>query len=387
MQLSVIVVSYNVKYFLEQCLYSVEAASKNIEAEILVIDNASTDNSIEYLQPKFPAIIFIRNAFNEGFSKANNKALQFATGEYILYLNPDTIVAEKTFLNCIHFLREHAEAGAIGVRMIDGGGNFLPESKRSFPSISASFFKMSGLASLFPRSAFFNRYALGNLDENKIHEADVLSGAFLMARKNILLQINGFDEDFFMYGEDIDLSYRVKQSGYKNYYLGDNSILHFKGESTQTDKTVYLKNFYEAMKIFVHKHYKKRSVLFLKTSIAASRAAASLKRSFPSGNKKEITNYFLLAGDFKDVVFAEKILSDNKKKFRQTNELAQLNELSFSGTKQAIVFCTGELSYAETINFMQKNKNKYAYFWHRTKSDSITGSRYSNAAGEIYVSH
>jgi N-acetylglucosaminyl-diphospho-decaprenol L-rhamnosyltransferase len=387
MQLSVIIVSYNVKYFLEQCLYSVEAACNNIDAEIFVVDNASTDNSIEYLQPKFPSIKFIQNNFNEGFAKANNKALQFAKGDYILYLNPDTIIAEDTLLNCVQFLNKNKSAGAVGVKMIDGSGNFLPESKRAFPSIIASFFKMSGLASLFSHSAFFNRYALGNLDENKTHEVDILPGAFFMASRNILLQLNGFDEDFFMYGEDIDLSYRIKQTGYKNYYLGNLSIIHFKGESMQTNKTVYVKNFYETMKIFVRKHYKNQSANFLNASIALSKAAASVKYKFLS-TKKEGKNFnFLLVGDDIETALAEKILLLYNKSVQKINSLNQLNkDSSFKKTNPAIVFCIGNLSYAETISFIQKNKNKYAYFWHKANSQSIMGSNYSNTSGEIYAS-
>ena len=386
MQLSVIIVSYNVKYFLEQCLHSVETACKNIEAEIIVIDNASTDNSIEYLQPKFSSIKLIKNELNEGFAKANNKALQLAAGNYILYLNPDTIIAEDTLLNCIHFLDEHINAGAVGVKLIDGSGNFLPESKRTFPSLIASFFKMTGVATLFPHSAIFNRYALGNLDENKIHEVDVLPGAFFMSHRNVLLQLNGFDEDFFMYGEDIDLSYRIQQAGYKNFYLGDCSIVHFKGESTQKEKPGYLKNFYDAMKIFVSKHYKKRSANLLKITIAFSQTIASVKQSFSSVKKEKNNFNFLLVGNDAETSSTEKILLSNKKKINKINALHQLNQSLFSDKKPAIVFCIGNLSYTETISFIQKNKNKYAYFWHKANSKSITGSSYHNASGEIYAS-
>ncbi len=259
--------------------YAVLAACTNIEAEIIVIDNTSSDNSIDYLQPKFPQVNFINNEINEGFAKANNKALSAAKGKYILYLNPDTILSEDVISNCISFLDEHNEAGAAGVKMVDGNGSFLPESKRAFPSVITSFFKLSGMAILFKKSSVFNKYALGNLDENNIHEADVLSGAFFLSRKEILLKLNGFDEDFFMYGEDIDLSYRIIKTGYKNYYLGNNIIVHFKGESTKNDKT-YLKNFYGAMKIFVDKHYKNASsLLLLKAAITASAFISSASKS------------------------------------------------------------------------------------------------------------
>lgn len=386
MQLSVIIVSYNVKYFLEQCLHAVEAACKNISAEIFVIDNASHDDTVDYLQLKFPPVKFIQNSFNEGFAKANNKALQLAGGDYILFLNPDTIVGEDTFFNCIQFLETNKNAGAAGVKLIDGSGNFLPESKRVFPSVIASFFKMSGLAARFPHSGIFNRYALGNLDENKIHEADVLPGAFLMARRKLLLLLNGFDEDFFMYGEDIDLSFRMQQSGYKNFYLGNNAIIHFKGESTQKEKPEYVKNFYDAMQIFVRKHYKKRSAFLLNISIAFSRLIASVKHSSSSAVKEKKDVNFLLAGDDEDIASATKILSKYNYNFQKINSLHQLNKSTLPKTKTAIIFCTGHLSYTETISFIQKNKNKYVYFWHKQNSQSITGSSYSNSAGEIYAS-
>ena len=255
MHLSVIIVNYNVRYFLEQCLCSVQKAIKNIDAEVFVVDNASKDGSVEYLQAGFPFVKFIANTDNVGFAHANNQALNLCSGDYVLFLNPDTIVPEDCFEKCISFLNENTDAGALGVRMLDGGGKFLPESKRSFPSPVTSMFKLFGLSSLFPKSKTFARYSLGHLDENKNHEVDVLAGAFLMGRREILQQLKGFDETFFMYGEDIDLSYRIQKSGYKNYYFAETSIIHFKGESTRKGSLNYIKMFYNAMSVFVSKHY------------------------------------------------------------------------------------------------------------------------------------
>lgn len=256
MQLSVIIVNYNVKYFLEQCLCSVVKACTTIDAEIFVVDNASQDGSINYLQPIFPKVNFIVNSENIGFSKANNKALQQCKGDYVLFLNPDTIVPEDCFKNCIHFFKQNESCGGIGVQMLDGSGNFSPESKRSFPSLSSAFFKLVGLSLVFPTSKVFNKYALGNLSKDGIHEIDVLSGAFMMLRKKILDTTKGFDETYFMYGEDIDLSYKIRQNGYKTYYLGTQQIIHFKGESTKRGSLNYVRLFYNAMSIFVKKHYK-----------------------------------------------------------------------------------------------------------------------------------
>ncbi len=255
MQLSVIIVNYNVKYFLEQCLCSVEKACKNLAAEIIVVDNNSTDGSREFLLKRFPNVNFIINSVNVGFAKANNQALATAQGTYILFLNPDTIVPEDCFEKCISFFKSQPEAGALGIRMIDGSGKFLKESKRAFPSPLTSLYKLTGLTKLFPRSKTFGKYHLGNLSEKENHEVDVLAGAFMMMPWKILNEIGSFDEKFFMYGEDVDLSYRVQKAGYKNYYFAESTIIHFKGESTKKGSLNYVRLFYSAMSLFVKKHY------------------------------------------------------------------------------------------------------------------------------------
>ncbi len=255
MQLSVIIVNYNVKYFLEQCLYSVEKACLGIEAEIIVTDNNSTDGSREYLEQKFSLVNFIWNRSNTGFAKANNQALEKAKGDFILFLNPDTILSEDSIAKCLDFFTMNQMAGAVGIHMIDGSGNFLKESKRAFPSPLTSLFKLSGLARLFPRSETFARYHLGHLPEKENHEVDVLAGAFMMMPKKVLDEIGNFDELFFMYGEDVDLSYRIQKAGYKNYYFAESTIIHFKGESTKRGSLNYVRLFYKAMSLFVKKHY------------------------------------------------------------------------------------------------------------------------------------
>ncbi len=255
LQLSIIIVNYNVRYFLEQCLFSVQKAVGGLAVEIIVVDNHSTDGSVAYLAPLFPRIQFISNHDNPGFARANNQALAKCNGEYVLFLNPDTIIPEDCFEKCIAFMQAHPGTGALGVRMLDGKGRFLPESKRSFPSPMASLFKLTGLSAVFPRSKIFNRYALGHLDADKDHEADVLAGAFLFARKSILDQLGGFDERFFLYGEDIDLSFRIREAGWKNMYFAGTEIIHFKGESSGRSQTDHLKFFYSAMLVFVQKHY------------------------------------------------------------------------------------------------------------------------------------
>ncbi len=255
MHLSIIIVNYNVKYFLEQCLRSVEKAIANIDAQVFVVDNNSSDDSIAYLKPKFPFVKYVANTENVGFAKANNQVLNDCTGDYILYLNPDTIIPEDCLEKCIAFFESHDDCGALGIKMIDGSGTFLPESKRGFPSPVASFFKLTGLSDIFPKSKLFNQYSLGYLSEFENHKVDVLAGAFMMVKKEIVIKTEGFDEAFFMYGEDIDLSYRIQQLGFNNYYFADSTILHFKGESTKKGSLNYVKMFYSAMNIFVKKHY------------------------------------------------------------------------------------------------------------------------------------
>ncbi|HRF77056.1 MAG TPA: glycosyltransferase family 2 protein, partial [Chitinophagales bacterium] len=261
-QLSVIIVNYNVKYFLEQAVLSALKACENIAAEIIIVDNHSVDGSVEFITQKFidsgkstTPIHIIANKENTGFSKANNQGITIANGKYVLLLNPDTVVEEDTFEKCLAFMDARPDAGGLGVKMIDGKGNFLPESKRAFPSPEVAFYKAFGLANIFPKSKIFGKYHLGYLDENTTHEVDVLAGAFMLIRKTVLDKIGYLDEAFFMYGEDIDLSYRIVQAGYKNYYFADTRIIHYKGESTKKASFNYVKMFYNAMKIFANKHF------------------------------------------------------------------------------------------------------------------------------------
>lgn len=256
MKLSIIIVNYNVKYFLEQCLNSIIDSNIAFTYEIYIVDNNSTDGSIEYIRSKFQQtnIHFIENTTNPGFSKANNQAILLSKGEYILLLNPDTVAGENTLQNTCDFMDSNPNAGAVGVKMINGSGNFLPESKRGFPSPWASFCKMFGLASIFPKSKLFGGYNLLYLNEDKSHQVPILAGAFMMIRKEALNKSGLLDESFFMYGEDIDLSYRIQQVGYKNYYLPER-IIHYKGESTNKNDIKYMKAFYGAMNIFYNKYY------------------------------------------------------------------------------------------------------------------------------------
>jgi GT2 family glycosyltransferase len=255
LKLSIIIVNYNVQYFLEQALLSVRKAVQGIDADVYVVDNNSSDGSVAMVADKFPEVQMIANTGNPGFSIANNQAINISHGEYVLLLNPDTVVEADTFRKCITFMDAHPLAGALGVRMIDGSGTFLPESKRGFPSASVAFYKTFGFGKIFPRSATFNHYYLGHLSEHDTNEVEVLAGAFMFMRRTALEKVGLLDETFFMYGEDIDLSYRITQGGYKNYYLPETTIIHYKGESTKKGSLNYVRAFYEAMIIFTKKHF------------------------------------------------------------------------------------------------------------------------------------
>lgn len=225
---------------------------------MFVVDNNSVDGSVALIKKKFPEVKLIVNTVNTGFSVGNNQAIKLAQGKYVLLLNPDTVVQEDTFKKTLAFMETHPEAGGLGIKMLDGKGNFLPESKRGLPTPSVAFYKIFGLAKLFPKSEKFGQYHLTYLNKNKNHQVDILSGAFMLMRKEALNKVGLLDETFFMYGEDIDLSFRITQGGYKNYYFAESSIIHYKGESTKKSSVNYVLVFYKAMAIFAEKHFSKK---------------------------------------------------------------------------------------------------------------------------------
>lgn len=260
MTLSIVIVSYNVRYFLEQCLRSVFAACGETEFEVFVVDNASDDDTPAYLRRQFPAeqypeLHIEANTRNVGFGRANNQAVERATGDYILFLNPDTLLTEETLTRCLDFARRHNDLGALGVMMLQSNGSFALESRRGIPTPWTAFCKMSGLAALFPRSHRFGRYYMRYLDAEQPAAIDIVSGAFMMCPRKVLQEHGAFDPQFFMYGEDIDLSYRLLRAGLQNYYL-PTPILHYKGESTHKNTYRYVHVFYGAMLIFFRKHFR-----------------------------------------------------------------------------------------------------------------------------------
>lgn len=237
---------------------SVQKASVGLDIEVWVVDNNSVDGSVEMVKAKFPSVNVIANEGNVGFSTANNQAIKASNSKYVLLLNPDTVVQEDSFVKCLDYMDKHPEFGGMGVRMIDGKGRFLPESKRGLPTPLVAFYKMTGLASLFSKSRKFGKYHLRYLDEFENHEVEVLSGAYMLMRVSCLDEVGLLDEDYFMYGEDIDLSYRILKGGYKNVYFSETTIIHYKGESTKKRSANYVKVFYNAMVLFAQKHYSQR---------------------------------------------------------------------------------------------------------------------------------
>ncbi len=352
MKLSVVIVNYNVELYLQQCLLSV-FQSKNIDFEVFVVDNNSPDNSCQMVKDKFPEVKLIENKFNAGFAKANNQALALSKGEYVLLLNPDTVVCEDTFENVCRFMDENPDAGSLGVKMLDGYGNFLPESKRGFPSPFAAFCKIFGLSKLFPKSHLFGKYHVRYLSENKTHAVDILAGAFMLMRSNILKKIGFLDEKFFMYGEDIDMSYRITLAGYKNYYLPER-IIHYKGESTHKDTLKYVKIFYESILIFFKKYYHKSGFLFtisIKFAIFFRAALAALSRiiAFVLPKKKKVISKAGLIGNTAEL----KHLFDFSVEIPSNEGISNIKSIIKSEKIKYIALDTNSFTFKEIISFAE----------------------------------
>ena len=408
MQLSVIIINYNVKYFLEQCLFSLRKALKNIDGEIIVIDNNSKDGSFEFFKNRFSDLNFIWNKTNFGFAKANNQALKIAKGEYILFLNPDTIVPEDCFEKCISFINSKNNHCALGIKMIDGSGNFLKESKRAFPSPATSFYKLSGFSKLFPHSKTFSKYHLGYLSENANHEVDVLAGAFMMIPKKILDKVGGFDEEFFMYGEDIDLSFRIKKAGFKNYYFAESSIVHFKGESTKKGSLNYVKIFYKAMSVFVKKHYGGKQAglfsFFIQIAILLRAALAAASRLFrrkwkdENETRKPSGKYsILIVGNESESFKVKNLLAHHGRKNESYMRIAiqkesnlesidilnELENILKSTAVEEIIFCEGELSFKKIIKTISQISKQINIQIFAEGSHAIIGSNHKDFAGNF----
>ena len=372
MQLSVIILNYNVRYFLEQCVLSVEKALAGIDGEIIIIDNNSPDDSCAMMKAKFPHIKLIENKENSGFPKGNNIGVAQAKGEYLCILNPDTIVAEDTFTKIMKTENWQLNTGIVGCKLIDGSGAFLPESKRGVPTPWVAFTKIFGLYKLFPNSNWFNQYYAQHLSENESGNVSILVGAFMVLKRDLYLQVGGFDENCFMYSDDIDLSYMILKTGKSNYYFHETSVIHYKGESTIRDET-YMKRFREAMQFFYKKHFKK-SWFFDVMMQVGSFVFSLVKKSQQKQEIRIISEY---------VVFSKRNFEINLD--QKTTYLADFNQF-VNNPKQniEIIFDTTTISFCEIITFMQSNANKNISFKNYIASSNyLIGSNNSNDRGQI----
>lgn len=386
MQLSVIIVNYNVKYYIEQCLRSVFSSISHagMEAEVFVVDNASSDNSVEYLQEQFPKkdypnLRIIANVRNVGFSRANNQAVHLAKGEYILFLNPDTLIADNTLGDCLNFAKQQADFGALGVKMLCDNGRFAKESRRGLPTPWVSFCKMSGLTSLFPKSRTFARYYMSYLDKEQPAKIEIISGAFMMVSRKAIDTCGCFDEDFFMYGEDIDLSYRIIKGGFQNYYL-PLPILHYKGESTQKSSYRYVHVFYEAMLIFFQKHYGNLSFLFtfpIKGAIILRAFIALIKQQF--GNlfpKEEKELHFAFVGSKQNFDALQKLADKWLFKVEHLSEehITSLNSINTPQYVNNLILDAEEYTTEEVLLLFERSDHKHYFSLFSPKTEKlITG--------------
>lgn len=374
MTLSIIIVNYNVKSYLEQCLRSVWKAVEGIEAEVFVVDNHSTDDSIPYLKSLFPpeaypGLHFICNSRNMGFGRANNQAVRMATGRYLLFLNPDTVLTAHTLTDCLAFADAHPDMGALGVRMLKADGSFAYESRRGFPSPWTAFCKMCGLCHLFPKSRLFGRYYMRYLDDNVPNEIEVVSGAFMMIPREKIQGGKAFDEDFFMYGEDIDLSYRLLKNGNTNYYL-PTPILHYKGESTLKSSFRYVHVFYQAMLIFFNKHYQHyrfwlsipiRTAIYTRAFVALIQQSAEKARDMLTIGKKEPDIKILFMGKAEHITRARQLNEqwmfdmDYIQADRQSAPQGHLQMPTTQKSYQYVIYDTAAYNYDDVFRIFAQN--------------------------------
>lgn len=383
MQLSVIILNYNVRYFLELCVLSVQKAIQNIDAEIIVVDNNSSDDSCIMMQERFPNIRLIQNKENSGFPKGNNIGVAEAKGKYICILNPDTVVAEDTFEKVLAFAQKQNDLGIVGCKLIDGTGNFLPESKRGIPTPWVAFTKIFGLYKWFPKSSLFNKYYAQHLTENQTGKVDILVGAFMMMQLDLYNEIGGFDENCFMYSDDIDLSYMALQKGKSNYYFHETTVIHYKGESTVKDGT-YMKRFREAMNFFYKKHFKVSVFfsLFMKIGIVFF----SLVKMFQGKSKPRTkSNNYILISDNESIRenLAQK-LQKNIEKVLIENHKIVLSQAFLKSKNVEVILDLNYLSFKEAIAFLEENTtNSFTFKVLPMNSSFIIGSNSSNDRGDV----
>jgi GT2 family glycosyltransferase len=380
MQLSVIILNYNVRYFLEQCILSVQKALENIDSEIIVVDNNSSDDSCAMVKSLFPNVMLIENSDNLGFPKGNNIGVTQAKGEYICILNPDTVVAEDTFSKILSFCHTelvevyNSKLGIIGCKLIDGTGTFLPESKRGIPTPWVAFTKVFGLYKFFPKSSIFNQYYAQHLAENESGKVDILVGAFMVMKRELYDEVGGFDENCFMYSDDIDLSYMVLQKGKQNYYFHDTTVIHYKGESTVRDEK-YVKRFQEAMQFFYKKHFR-RSFFFDFIMRIGAFFFSFLKKKQQKNKGRNVDEY---------VVFTQQNLKLNLVK--KTTYYSDFDDFkNDEKCNYEIIFDTKSFSFKQIMEFMIQNKSRNCTFKNYiAESNYIIGSNSANDMGQIII--
>lgn len=383
MQLSVIILNYNVRYFLELCVSSVQAALNTLDAEIIVVDNNSNDDSCAMILELFPSVKLIRNKENLGFPKGNNIGVLQAKGKYICILNPDTVVAEDTFIKVLAFAERQKEIGIIGVKLIDGSGNFLPESKRGIPTPFVAFIKITGLYKWFLKSKLLGKYYANHIDVNQTGKVEILVGAFMVMERQLYQDIGGFDEDCFMYSDDIDLSYMALQKGKSNYYFHETTVIHYKGESTIKDGT-YMKRFQEAMNFFYQKHFKVSRFfsLFMKIGIVFF-SFVKMFQGKPAV-KSNPNAYFVLSSNEFLAKELTKVLQKEVKQINFENQQIDFIERSTNTNRIEIILDSNYISFKNCISFMDKHKNKNYTFKIIPKNASfLIGSDNSNERGTI----
>lgn len=391
MQLSVIILNYNVRYFLEQCVLSVLKALENIDGEIIVIDNNSSDDSCKMMQSLFPNITLIKNKENLGFPKGNNIGVSQAKGEYICILNPDTVVSEDTFTKILNFIilsaveepnqeydtpnsklqTRNSKLGIIGCKLIDGTGKFLPESKRGIPTPYVAFTKIFGLYKI---SNIFGKYYAQHLNENQSGKVAILVGAFMFMKRELYNEIGGFDENCFMYSDDIDLSYMAIKKGKTNYYFHETTVIHYKGESTIRDSK-YIKRFQEAMNFFYKKHFSKSVIFDIFMKIGAI-IFSNIKKN-QQKNKTFIVDEFILFSKNNSI----------SSTFQASKRYSKLEDFKINPTiNYEITFDTSSFQFVEIIKYMEDNNTLNCTFKNYFPSSNFKiGSNNANDIGQIII--
>jgi len=348
LKLSVVILNYNVRYFLELCLKSVQDAIKGIDAEIIVVDNKSSDDSCAMIRQLFPNVTLIENQDNYGFSKGNNIGVAKAKGEYLCILNPDTVVAQDTFKKTLEFATSKSDCGIVGCQLIDGRGVFLPESKREVPTPKVAFQKLLGKV---------DNYYTNTLPPDGVGRTDVLVGAFMVLKRSVYNEVKGFDEDYFMYGEDIDLSYKILKSGYSNYYYGKTTVIHFKGESTLKDK-IYAQRFYGAMGIFYRKHFASNSIMTALVKLALKLVAK--KGNYKESKSIDVSAHILISNSVPEELKTKlgQSISSLKNLNDDLNNTQIIFDISYLGCKSIIVYMKKHhITRQNTYRFLLKNSN------------------------------